>query len=223
MFRDNQPPANRGTLRCFPRQGSPDRTQGYSGGITGPLVEGADDRRASKGIFDLRSYVYCVAICIRPHDLVRLPGHRVRRAMLALPAQELAMRPGGKQLSTRSGREPDPIGLLRWNVNYSVPEIAALWGISEKTVRRLFEGEEGVLCWGHSGTLRKRRYHSLRVRRACSCSSSPRICLRSALERLRRFGHRSDPSFSDTGCELILAGFNPRRVVLLSDLDAGVT
>jgi hypothetical protein len=45
----------------------------------------------------------------------------------------------------------------------------------------------------------------------------------SALERLRRFGHRSDPSFSDTGCELILAGFNPRRVVLFSDLDAGVT
>ena len=47
--------------------------------------------------------------------------------------------------------------------HYSVPEIAALWGISEKTVRHLFEGEEGVLRWGRSETLRKRGYHNLRI------------------------------------------------------------
>ncbi len=47
--------------------------------------------------------------------------------------------------------------------HYSVPEIAGLWGISEKTVRRLFEGEDGVLRWGSSETTRKRGYQNLRI------------------------------------------------------------
>ena len=47
--------------------------------------------------------------------------------------------------------------------HYSVPEVADLWGISEKTVRRLFEGEDGVLRWGHDETLRKRGYQNLRI------------------------------------------------------------
>lgn len=38
-----------------------------------------------------------------------------------------------------------------------------LWGISEKTVRNLFEGEEGVLRWGRPETLRKRGYYNLRI------------------------------------------------------------
>jgi len=36
--------------------------------------------------------------------------------------------------------------------HYSVPEVANLWGISEKTVRRLFDGEDGVLKWGSGET-----------------------------------------------------------------------
>ena len=47
--------------------------------------------------------------------------------------------------------------------HYSVPEVAELWGISEKTVRNLFEGEEGVLRWGRPETLRKRGYYNLRI------------------------------------------------------------
>jgi hypothetical protein len=47
--------------------------------------------------------------------------------------------------------------------HYSVPELAAMWHITEKTVRRLFEGEPGVLCWGAQETTRKRRYQSLRI------------------------------------------------------------
>jgi len=38
--------------------------------------------------------------------------------------------------------------------HYSVPEIAELWSMSEKSVRRLFAGEEGVLEWGTPETLR---------------------------------------------------------------------
>jgi len=47
--------------------------------------------------------------------------------------------------------------------HYSVLEVAELWGISEKTVRRLFDGEEGVLRWGTSETIRKRSYYNLRI------------------------------------------------------------
>jgi len=47
--------------------------------------------------------------------------------------------------------------------HYSVPQVAALWHVSEKTVRRLFEGEEGVLRWGTSETMRKRGYQNLRI------------------------------------------------------------
>jgi AraC-like DNA-binding protein len=47
--------------------------------------------------------------------------------------------------------------------HYSVPEVAEMWGMTEKTVRRLFDGEEGVLRWGSEETIRKRRYYNLRI------------------------------------------------------------
>jgi transcriptional antiterminator len=47
--------------------------------------------------------------------------------------------------------------------HYTVPEIATLWGVSEKTVRRFFDEEDGVLRWGSNETTRKRGYHNLRV------------------------------------------------------------
>jgi AraC-like DNA-binding protein len=47
--------------------------------------------------------------------------------------------------------------------HYSVSEIAELWSLSEKTVRRMFEDEEGVLQWGIPETRRKRGYITLRI------------------------------------------------------------
>jgi hypothetical protein len=47
--------------------------------------------------------------------------------------------------------------------HYSVPQVAELWHISEKIVRRLFEDEEGVLRWGNAETARKRAYQNLRI------------------------------------------------------------
>jgi len=47
--------------------------------------------------------------------------------------------------------------------HYSVSEVAALWAISEKTVRRIFGGEEGVLRWGNAETTRRRAYQTLRI------------------------------------------------------------
>jgi len=47
--------------------------------------------------------------------------------------------------------------------HYSVTEIAKLWAFSEKTVRRIFEREPGVIQWNREETLHKRGYRTLRV------------------------------------------------------------
>jgi hypothetical protein len=47
--------------------------------------------------------------------------------------------------------------------HYSVIEIARLWALSEKTVRRIFESEPGVMHWGTEESLHKRAYRTLRV------------------------------------------------------------
>lgn len=47
--------------------------------------------------------------------------------------------------------------------HYSIIEISKLWGLSEKTVRKIFEGEPGVIHWGSGETLHKRAYRTLRV------------------------------------------------------------
>jgi hypothetical protein len=38
-----------------------------------------------------------------------------------------------------------------------------MWALSEKTVRRMFEDEDGVLNWGAPETRRKRGYRTLRI------------------------------------------------------------
>jgi hypothetical protein len=47
--------------------------------------------------------------------------------------------------------------------HYSVSEIAALWGLSVRTITRMLEGETGILRIGQEGKPRKRRYMTLRV------------------------------------------------------------
>ena len=47
--------------------------------------------------------------------------------------------------------------------HYSVIEIAKLWALSEKTVRKIFEREPGVIHWSTEEKLHKRGYRTLRV------------------------------------------------------------
>ena len=53
---------------------------------------------------------------------------------------------------------PDPL-----ERHYTVLEVAALWALSDRTVRCIFEGEPGVVRWSHPETRRKRRYETLRI------------------------------------------------------------
>jgi hypothetical protein len=47
--------------------------------------------------------------------------------------------------------------------HYSVAELAKLWNLSKKTIRRMFEHEPGVLQWGSAETQSKRSYMTLRI------------------------------------------------------------
>ena len=47
--------------------------------------------------------------------------------------------------------------------HYSVIEISKLWALSQKTVRRIFEREPGVIQWGSEESRHKRGYRTLRV------------------------------------------------------------
>jgi hypothetical protein len=47
--------------------------------------------------------------------------------------------------------------------HYSIGEVATLWGLSERTVRRMLDGETGILAWGHPGDGKRRRRLTLRV------------------------------------------------------------
>jgi hypothetical protein len=47
--------------------------------------------------------------------------------------------------------------------HYSVGEISKLWALSEKTVRRIFQDEPGVIQWGSEERLHKRGYRTFRI------------------------------------------------------------
>jgi len=49
---------------------------------------------------------------------------------------------------------------------YTVAEVSALTGFSERTVTRMFEAERGVLILERPETMHKRRYRSIRIPRA---------------------------------------------------------
>jgi AraC-like DNA-binding protein len=55
------------------------------------------------------------------------------------------------------------LSVLALERHYSVSEIAELWAMSEKSVRRLFANEAGVLSWGHEESRTKRGYISMRI------------------------------------------------------------
>jgi hypothetical protein len=47
--------------------------------------------------------------------------------------------------------------------HYTVAEIAEIWSLSREVIRKLFEGEPGVLVIGDDSSRSKRGYHTLRI------------------------------------------------------------
>lgn len=70
--------------------------------------------------------------------------------------------PSDRFLPVSVGSPLGPVDLAN-EKHYSVIEIAKLWALSEKTVRRIFEREPGVIRWSREEKLHKRGYRTLRV------------------------------------------------------------
>jgi transcriptional regulator GlxA family with amidase domain len=68
-----------------------------------------------------------------------------------------------RAFDTASAVEPREFFDLANEKHYSVAELAELWKLSERTIRRMFENEPGVLCWGSSERRFKRGYKTLRI------------------------------------------------------------
>jgi hypothetical protein len=47
--------------------------------------------------------------------------------------------------------------------HYSVAEVAAMWNLSQDTVRNIFQSESGVLVWGERASKGRRGYTTLRI------------------------------------------------------------
>jgi hypothetical protein len=75
---------------------------------------------------------------------------------------EFARKPAESSHALHSIPGPSALDLANER-HYSVIEIAKLWALSEKTVRKIFESEPGVIYWGTDETLHKRGYRTLRV------------------------------------------------------------
>lgn len=69
-------------------------------------------------------------------------------------------KPAQSLLRTEVHRETQELSVER---HYSVPELAKLWQLSEKTIRRMFEKEPGVIVWGVAEGRFRRRYRTLRI------------------------------------------------------------
>jgi hypothetical protein len=82
----------------------------------------------------------------------------------------------GKDAGSPDGSQPRDIAFER---PYSIAEIIQLWGLSEKTVRRLFAEEPDVITWGHEEKRFGCAYRTLRI---------PKSVLRRVHRRIRKAG-----------------------------------
>lgn len=94
------------------------------------------------------------------------------------------------------------MGSFAFEKHYRVRELAGLWGLSAKTVTRIFAAEAGVVRVANDGT-GKRKYATLSIPESV------------ALRVHERLGNQP--------FQASLAGGHPLRVVRLSDLHAGVS
>lgn len=63
------------------------------------------------------------------------------------------------QPSLSGSAQPNPA----FERHFSVSNLVELWGLSEKTIRRMFADEPGVLEWGNDEQRFKRAYKTLRI------------------------------------------------------------
>jgi hypothetical protein len=72
-------------------------------------------------------------------------------------------KPSSSERISSFASEPSFSNDLALEKHYSIAELATLWSLSEKTIRRMFNQEAGVIEWGDGETRIKRAYKTLRI------------------------------------------------------------
>lgn len=91
-------------------------------------------------------------------NLPQQPGRPLPRQ----PSRPLQYDQGKNVLRERV--ESKPLQLVpTFERHYSVKELAELWNLSDRTVRRMFLQEPGVVEWGTCETRMKRGYKTIRI------------------------------------------------------------
>lgn len=80
--------------------------------------------------------------------------HQTRCAMATEPSLQPGFAPPSKPAMPASAA---------FEKHYCVSEVAELWGLSERTIRRIFTDEPGVIKWESGETRYKRGYTTLRI------------------------------------------------------------
>jgi hypothetical protein len=121
-------------------------------------VIGQDSDRGLKLVNILRFQPRSAISSLLPSQLYA--GWTIAFQTEAIPMADLARKmPESSHLAGLSVGSID----LANEKHYSVIEISKLWALSQKTVRRIFEREPGVIQWGSTETRHKRGYRTLRV------------------------------------------------------------
>jgi hypothetical protein len=103
---------------------------------------------------------------------VQEQASNTRRKLPPSRYQEQGRPPGGSRIP-----RPPEVGVFE--KHYSVKELSELWSLSERTIRRMFIQEPGVLEWGTSETRTKRCYKTIRI---------PQSVAQRVYRKLRRAG-----------------------------------
>ena len=59
--------------------------------------------------------------------------------------------------------ESPPVNDESLEKHYSPEDVSLMWGVSPRTVRRLFANEPGIIELGQSTSMKKRRYLTIRI------------------------------------------------------------
>ena len=101
----------------------------------------------------------------RPVEVLRMRGSEIEKGVGGTGASRLIPFERRTRAVARAGENdkfesPRSVALER---HFTVPEVARRWGMSEKSIRRFFANEPGVLKWGSPETRKKRGYCNLRI------------------------------------------------------------
>ena len=88
--------------------------------------------------------------------------HRANESILPLEPGDYERITARMETNPRAANEAGSVNPA-FERHYSIGEVGQLWGLSVRTVRKMFTNEPGVIKWGHEEGRFRRAYITLRI------------------------------------------------------------